>query len=173
MHALTRLGELAEAAGLKLELCIYGGAAMMLAYDSRAITKDVDAVIRPSREGLQLARVVARELELPDDWLNDQVKMFAAPTEGLRELPLDTRGLALTMPTASYLLAMKAMACRRPLPGYDGDVQDLRFLVRKMGIKSVDEVQQHIDRYYPDDVIPAADAALIATIIQEIQDEQP
>ena len=145
---------------------------MMLAYDSRTITKDVDAVVRPSREGMRLAHIVAQELELPDGWINDQVKMFAAPTEGMRPLPLDIRGLALTIPTASYLLAMKAMACRKPLPGYDGDVEDIRFLVRKIKIKSVSAVQQHIDQYYPDDVIPPADAALIETIIQEVRDEQ-
>ena len=63
-RALRRLGELTEEAGLELELCIYGGALMMLAYDARAMTKDVDAVIRPSREGLALAARVGRELGL-------------------------------------------------------------------------------------------------------------
>ena len=83
---------------------------MLLAYDSRTITKDVDAVIRPSDAGIRLARAVSGEMDLPEDWLNDQVKMFVAPKEGLRELPLEVPGLAVTVPTASYLLAMKALA---------------------------------------------------------------
>lgn len=173
LAALERLGALADDEGLKLEICIYGGAALLLAYESGAVTKDVDAVVLPTKEGKRLSAVVAREMGLPEDWLNDQVKMFAAPKEGLRELPWERRGLALTVPTASYLLAMKALACRKPLPGYEGDIADLRFLLRKMGIQSVEDVQDHIDRYYPDDVLPPADAALIQALIEEIHREQP
>jgi hypothetical protein len=168
-RALVCLGGLADAEGVKLEVCIYGGAALMLAYDSRAITKDVDAVVRPSDVAQRLARRVAEELALPDDWLNDDVKMFVAPNEGLRALPWDSVGIAVTVPTASYLLAMKALACRKALPGYEGDIADLRFLLRKMEIASVSQVQEHIDRYYPDDVIRAEDEALISELIEEVR----
>lgn len=173
LEALARLGALADDEGLKLEICIYGGAALMLAYDSRAATKDVDAVVRPSRDGQRLAAIVGQEMGLPEAWLNDQVKMFAAPQEGLRDLPWEGRGLVVTVPTASYLLAMKALACRKPLPGYEGDLADLRFLLRKMEIQNVAEVQDHIDRYYPDDALPEADAALIEALIEEISHGQP
>jgi len=167
-RALRRLGELTEEAGLELELCIYGGALMMLAYDARAMTKDVDAVIRPSREGLALAARVGRELGLPDNWLNEDVKMFLAPAGQTRSLPLDYPGLMLTAPTASYLLAMKALACRAPLPGYQGDLDDLRFLIRKLSIRSVDEIQEIIDKYYPDDVLVPGHAALLETLLEEV-----
>ena len=42
LQALNLLGELAEQEQVTLELCIYGGSAMMLAYGARATTKDVD-----------------------------------------------------------------------------------------------------------------------------------
>lgn len=168
-RALVRLGELADAEGIKLELSIYGGAALMLAYDSRAITKDVDAVVRPSDAGQRLARRVAAELGLPEYWINDEVKMFVAPREGLRALPWDSAGIAVTVPTESYLLAMKALACRKALPGYEGDIADLRFLLHKMAITSVAQVKEHIDRYYPDDVISGEDEALIAELIEEVR----
>jgi len=167
-RALRRLGELAEEAGLELELCIYGGALMMLAYDARAMTKDVDAVIRPSREGLALAARVGRELGLPENWLNEDVKTFLAPAGQTRSLPWDYPGLMLTAPTASYLLAMKALACRAPLPGYQGDLDDLRFLIRKLSIRSVDEIQKIIDKYYPDDVRVPGHAALLETLLEEV-----
>jgi len=64
---------------------------------------------------------------------------------------------------------MKALACRKALPGYEGDIADLRFLLRKMAIASVSEVQEHIDRYYPDDVIRAEDEALISELIEEVR----
>lgn len=150
-----------------MEVCLYGGALMMLAYDTREITKDVDAIIRPNREGRELAATVGREFGLGEDWLNDQVKLFVAPNEQLRKLPWEGPGIMLTAPTASYLLAMKALACREPLPGYEGDVQDLRFLIGKLGITSVEEIQSHIDRYYPDDVIKPEHRILLDHIIEE------
>ena len=59
IRALTRLGELAQEEGLKLEVCLYGGALMMLAYDTRRMTSDVDAIVRPTRQGMALAKKVS------------------------------------------------------------------------------------------------------------------
>ncbi len=151
--ALTRLGELAQEQGAKLDICLYGGAVMMLAYNARDITKDVDAIVRPSELGFRLARQVGEELGLPEGWINDEVNVFLAPSGQTRVLPWDGPGIALSAPTAGYLMAMKALACRHALPGYQGDLDDLRFLIRKLEIHSVAEIQDAIDKYYPDDVI--------------------
>ncbi len=168
LEALRRLGKRAQDEGLLLECCIYDGALMMLAYDARTTTKDVDAVLRPRDPALRLAGQVGDELGLPHDWLNDQVRTFLAASEQLRQLPIDIPGLHVTAPTAGYLLAMKALACRNTLPGYDGDQEDLRFLIRKMDIHSVEEIQDHIDAYYPDDVIPAAHKATLHLLIRAV-----
>ena len=169
LRALRRLGELAEENGVVLDVCLYGGALMMLAYDARKMTKDVDAIIRPAKEGFAWAVQVGGELGLPEQWLNDQVKMFVAPSEQVREIPWEGPGIRLTAPTAGYLLAMKALACRDALPGYEGDLDDLRFLIRKMGIQSVDEIQAVIDKYYPDDVMLPEHAALLQELIAEVR----
>jgi hypothetical protein len=50
LQALERLGEIAEENETVIELCIYGGAAMMLAYDRRAITRDVDSLFHPRKQ---------------------------------------------------------------------------------------------------------------------------
>lgn len=167
LNAIRRLGELALTEETEVELCIYGGCAMMLAFDRRAITKDIDAVFKPREKVLEWAAIVAREQNLPEDWLNDDVKQFLAPIGAARSLPIELQGVRITMPTASYLLAMKALAARRALPGYAGDEEDLRFLIRKLEIRNPQDVQQHIDRYYPDDVLKPAAEALIARIIKE------
>jgi len=167
LRALMRLGVLADERGLTLEICLYGGALMMMVYDARTMTKDVDAIIHPAKEGFTLAEQVGRELALPTQWLNDQVRMFVAPSEQLRIIPWEGPGIKMTAPTAGYLLAMKALACRDPLPGYAGDLEDLRFLIRKMKIRSVDEIQAHIDKYYPDDVIRADHRALLTALVEE------
>jgi len=44
-QVLERLGELAEAQGQSIELLLVGGAAMVLMYNARASTHDVDVFI--------------------------------------------------------------------------------------------------------------------------------
>jgi len=141
---------------------------MMLAYEAREATKDVDAVVRPREPALRLSEKVAKEMGLPEYWLNDQVRTFLAPSEQLRKLPLDLPGLHLTAPSAGYLLAMKALACRTTLPGYEGDREDLKYLIRKMSIHSVEEIQKKIDTYYPDDVIPPPQKETLNLWINEV-----
>ena len=118
-EALRRLGELAYAQKVTLEVSLYGGAVFTLVYGSRDATKDVDAVVRPSEVAKQLAVKVAKELRLPEDWLNDQVKQFLAEKEAKRLLNQTDfgEGLRISVPTAAYLLAMKLRACRPPRPG--------------------------------------------------------
>ncbi len=172
LRALRRLGELALAEGLTLELCLYGGTALMLAFDNRESTQDVADTINPKEAGLRLSKIVAQELGLEDMWLNDEVWHFFAPIGGRRKLPLEIPGLKLYVATASYLLAMKALACRRPGPSRRGDLEDLRFLIRKMEIKSLDDIQQHIDRFYPDDVPTDKQQEILKGIIQEVAHER-
>ena len=61
------------------------------------------------------------------------------------------RRLKITRASASYLLAMKCLACRPELPGYRGDVDDIRFLIRKMDIRTLEQIEQHMDKFYPRD----------------------
>lgn len=167
--ALAELGKQALAEGIDLEICIYGGSAMLLAYHSRNATKDVDAVLNPREKGKDLAARVAKSHSLHDDWLNSNVTQFLGPNSqaGRRKLSLDIPGLTLFVATANHLLAMKAIACREPLPGYRGDHEDLVFLIRKIGIKSVDEIQERVDQFYPDEVIPENKRAILASLIEE------
>ena len=156
-QALRRLGELAMSEGIELELSLYGGAVFTLVYGSRDSTKDVDALIRPSDAGHRLARQVAREQGLPEDWINSDVAQFLSEQEAKRALPADTfgPGLAVTVPTAAYLLALKLRACRPPLPGYPGDAPDIRFLLGKLKPASLEEVENHFARFFPHDVLTA------------------
>lgn len=152
-QALRRLGELAQARKVTLEVSLYGGAVFTLVYGSREATKDVDAVVRQSALAQDLAGQVAKELGLPEDWLNDDVKHFLAEKEAKRQLHEADfgPGLRVSVPTTAYLLAMKLRACRPPLPGYAGDYGDIRFLVKKMEIGSVREAEAIHDKFFPHD----------------------
>ena len=166
--ALRRLGELADEKSVQLNLCIYGGSALMLAYDRKRVTRDVDAIFYHPSKIQPLIRKVAKEFELPEDWINDEVKQFLGTRESIRELPLELPGIQITVPTAGYLLAMKALACRRAFPGYKGDEDDLRFLIRKMEIRTCKEIQGWIDKYYPDDVPSLSDRSFLEQLIREV-----
>jgi len=168
VQALRRLGELAFEQGVTLEVSLYGGAVFTLVYGSRDATKDVDAVVRPSDVARNLASKVAEELGLPDDWLNDHVKQFLAEKEAKRRLTESEfgEGLRVSVPTAGYLLAMKLRACRPPLPGYAGDYGDIRFLVRKMDIESVEAAEAIHNKFFPHDVLSEIAREVIRTSLK-------
>lgn len=169
-QALRRLGELAVAEGVELELSLYGGAVFTLVYGSRDSTKDVDALLRPSEISHRLARQVAREQGLPEDWINSDVAQFLSGQEAKRTLPSDTfgPGLAVTVPTAAYLLALKLRACRPPLPGYPGDAPDIRFLLGKIKPASLDEVEALFARFFPHDVLGDRARELVETTLADL-----
>ncbi|MCI0538714.1 MAG: DUF6036 family nucleotidyltransferase [Verrucomicrobiales bacterium] len=171
VEALNRLGQKAEREAVQLEVCIYGGSAMLLAYGARETTKDVDAIIRPSNVAARLVAEVARELSLHDSWLNDTVRRFVsdagtfAPLE-IQELETAARQhLKITRPSASYLLAMKCLACRAGLPGYPGDIEDIRFLIGKMNLRTLNQVEDHVARFYPHDSLTASARAIIEGLL--------
>lgn len=167
LQALQRLGALAQAEGLTLELSLYGGAVFTLVYGSRDSTKDVDAIVRPAAEGRRLAAQVARELNLPDDWLNDHVSQFLAAKEEKRKITEPNLGsnLRVSAPTAAYLLALKLKAARPRLPGYAGDEADIAFLLRKIQPASLAEVEAIYARFFPHDTLSKRAETLIQRLL--------
>jgi hypothetical protein len=167
-QALRRLGALAQEQEITLEVSLYGGAVFTLVYGSRDATKDVDAVVRPGEIARQLAQKVAKELGLPEDWLNDHVKQFLAEKEAKRQLNDSDlgEGLRVSVPTAAYLLAMKLRACRPPLPGFPGDYGDIRFLVRKMKISCVEAAEAHHAKFFPHDVLSDTAKEFVRSALQ-------
>lgn len=184
LAALARLGELAAQEGLIIEATIYGGVAMLLLFDSRTATKDIDAILHPKKESARLVKKVAREMDLPDDWIESRVAMFLSNELVARESigPLDTakamlpdmRGLRISTPNPRYLIAMKARALRPPRPGIEGDWDDIAVLIRHEKIRTCDEIDVIIDEYFPDyslsDKSPQTRAAL-AELIGKIASE--
>lgn len=161
--ALKRLAELAQVEGLELELSLYGGAVFTLVYGSRESTKDVDAIIQPARRAAPLVRKVAGEQGLPEDWLNGYVGQFLSANEEKRPWANDafTPGLSIKVPTAAYLLALKLKAARAPLPGYPGDEADIRFLLKRLRLTSVEAVEVIYEKFFPNDTLtPRARAVL-------------
>jgi hypothetical protein len=113
-QALVRLGELAAADGHTLTLIVVGGAAMVLNYQSRYATQDVDAffVTPPEARATRAwAITVATELSLAADWLNDGAKGYM---QGISYGPLliNAPGIKVYQISPEQLLAMKLSAWR-------------------------------------------------------------
>jgi len=171
-RALAALNARLEAAGVTGELCIFGGSAMVLAFDARPTTRDVDAVFRPPALIREAAAAIAEEMSLPANWLNDGVKGFVSNTpeyvtEGLLQFP----HLRVIRPSAAYLLAMKCIAAR--VEGYDtpGDKGDARFLARHLGLRTADEVLDIVTRYYPASRLAVKTQYFVQEIMQELANE--
>jgi len=171
MRALRRLAELAHAQGLTLELSLYGGAVFTLVYRSRDATRDVDGIVRPAAAAQPLIATVAREQDLPDDWLNPHVEQFLSPHESKRAWTGADfgPGLRVTVPTAAYLLALKLRACRAPLPGYAGDEGDIRFLIEKTRPRSLAAVAASFEKFFPGDTLDDRAEALVKETLSTLK----
>ena len=95
--------------------------------------------------------------------------------EAKNDLVIDTvspLGLHVTRPTAKYLLAMKIMACRKPLPGYEGDFKDIEVLLRVTKLRSVAALQELIDAFFPDTVLTDSVRDVLEDILDRISNER-
>ncbi len=148
--------------GVKGEIGICGGAVMCLVFKARASTKDVDAIFEPTREIRDASRAVAAHLRVPEDWLNDAAKGYfltPPPTHNLLELP----NLRVWAPQAEYMLAMKCISAR-----FDShDLDDARFLLNHLSVKTVDQACHIIEQYYPRKLIPPKTQYLLEELLGE------
>lgn len=142
--ALQALGDELTRRGVYGRVFIVGGAAMALAYSSRRVTKDIDAVFEPKSTIYQAAGTVADDLGLPEDWLNDAVKGFMPGDDPDRLALPEVSGIEVTSASAAYLLAMKLMAMR-----FGEDEDDIEVLLRECAITNSSDALALLARLYP------------------------
>ena len=158
LAAFGELGRAAWAEGATIEVSVYGGSALMLIFDWRAATKDVDGVFDIDRDRVRrLAAGVALNRGWPADWLNDGVKGFLSMRdheEGMKPLrgefpSAEEPGLRIFVPRPEYLFAMKCRAMR--LGGVDEsrDIEDIRRLAAEIGLQSAEEAMDLVSSFYP------------------------
>lgn len=128
------------------ELYLVGGAVMCLAYAARPSTEDVDAYFQPAREVREAARRVAVRAGVAPDWLNDAVKGYLSEHGDFRTW-LELSRLRVMVAQPEYLLAMKCLALR--IGGEFHDEDDIRYLLRHLGVDSFSRAKEIITRYYP------------------------
>ncbi len=156
--AFGRLGALAAAEGKLIEISIYGGSALLLTFDQRAATRDVDAVFDKDREFVRRAAArVAEEFGWTGHWINDGVKGFLSARDVQPDAkslfrsypPNSSAGLRVFLASPSYLFAMKCLAMRVGGTETSQDISDIRLLGGALGISTFDEAIAVVSQYYP------------------------
>ena len=163
-NCLHALNEKLRHKGILADMHLYGGAVMCLAFNARPGTNDIDAVFIPKMEVYQAAQEVAQELNLSEGWLNDGVKGFLSDNDDVT--PFDhLSNLRIYTATTEYMFAMKALSCRTD---NENDMHDMKFLMKSMGIVSVDRAKDIIYRYYPANrVLPKTYYAIEELLFQQ------
>jgi len=174
LKALERLAGLLAQRGVQGEICLLGGTVMVVAFKARPSTKDVDAIFQPAQVIRELATIVQEEMSLPDNWINDAAKGFVSQAHEVVEGDLPQfENLRVTAPVPEYLLAMKCMASRIPAGSTEiGDIADIRFLIRHLGLTSVGQAIAIVSKYYPDERIPARARFVLEDIFAELGDDR-
>jgi hypothetical protein len=144
LEALQALGDELSTRGVRGQIFIVGGAAMALAYSTRRVTKDIDAVFEPKNSIYEAAAKVAEDLGLPEDWLNDAVKGFMPGSDREARPVPGIQAIEITTASPRYLLAMKLMAMR-----FGEDDEDIELLIRECGLHSADEALDLLECMYP------------------------
>ena len=152
LDAFDRIGRAAALAGTKLQIAVYGGSALMLASNFRFATEDVDVSELEHPLPGWLATVVdeiAKENGWLDDWFNDGVAFHLSPLadRALDHLEFGTfprdgtpPGLAVSVPSAEYLLALELKAAR---------VTNPLNLMQVVGVSTVEDAIALLGRYFP------------------------
>lgn len=172
--AMSLLNDKLTIAGVTGELSIFGGSAMVLAFDARTSTRDVDAIFVPKTAVAEAASAVGEELRLPLNWLNDGVKGFVSTSGELTDDDLPRfSNLRLMRPTARYLLAMKCLAAR--VGGYDApkDREDVKVLCHHLKLSSADAILAIVSEFYPDTQIPVKTRFFVEELVSELEAGSP
>jgi biotin carboxylase len=133
------------------ELFVVGGAVMCLAYAARESTRDVDALFRPASKVRAAAARIAARAGVDANWLNDGVKGFLSENAAFNSF-LELSHLRVMVAQPEYMLAMKCLSMRIGEEFHDED--DVRYLLRHLGVESNEAALEIIGRFYPVERFP-------------------
>jgi len=119
---------------------------MCLAFGARESTRNVDAYFKPTKQVREAAARVAAKAGVDEHWLNDGVKGYLSQ-QGSFSSHLELSNLKVFCADANYLLAMKCLAMR--IGEEFQDLDDIRYLLRHIGLQAYEHALEVITRYYP------------------------
>jgi hypothetical protein len=159
---LRELASELDRLGLRGELLVVGGAAMALAYSTRRVTADIDALFEPKQVIYDIARKVGERHGLDPGWLNDAVKAYVPGPDPNATVYFDLPGLVVRIASPRFMLAMKLLASR-----VERDSDDIRLLLRLSNITQVAEALDLVSDFYPSSTIPPRVELLVTELLAE------
>lgn len=166
-RAFARLGQILRERRVAGEIAVFGGAAIVLGFDFRSATQDVDAMITQGHgQVVKAQEEVGAELGLPPNWLNEQGTSYLSRLkdfEMFKTYPSEGQfGLRVLTATPEYLLAMKLLSFR------SDDIQDIVLLGQRLGITAAEGFLRLIKHYYPEEQIIPEKIVQIQSIARQI-----
>jgi hypothetical protein len=161
LGALDDVARAAVAAKTRLDIAVYGGSALMLASNFRFATEDLDIaeIGKPWPEWLsQVVAEIAVRNGWSESWLNDAVTFHLSPlAKPERDLipfgtfPRDNGdvGLAISVPSARYMLALKLKALRIAETKGADDISDVANLLSALGITEIEPAIEVLAEFFP------------------------
>jgi hypothetical protein len=162
LEALDELGRAAIEAGARLDIAVFGGAALMLASNFRFATEDVDIaeIGQPWPEWLTtVVTRIANERGWREEWLNDAVTFHLSPLAhperdfvpcGTFPRRAEKTGLAVFVPSARYMLALKLKALRMSdVKKGSKDLSDVAGLLRLLDIHVPEDAVNVLAEFFP------------------------
>ncbi len=159
-QALELLARRLHSRGVHAELYGFGGGAMGLGHNAREATMDLDSAIRQEHGAvITEAAAVARELGLPEWWLNEQATAYLpmVPDVGATTV-LARPGLTVLAASPRHLLAMKARAARQR------DIADIIVLARLVGTDTAEQVARLTEQVFGGEALSERSRAVLADL---------
>ncbi|MHB1497171.1 MAG: DUF6036 family nucleotidyltransferase [Acidimicrobiales bacterium] len=158
--------------GVRIDLFLVGGGAMVLAYNTARTTSDIEGIFEPKALAYELAAEVVSEVDFPvrEDWLNDAVKVFPFPRGQIDEkarIYYDDAGLTVRVASPRYLFMMKAWSAR------ESDEDDLKVLWPLCNWQNAEEALNELEASYPRAMLKPATRYMVEGIAEQAQKSWP
>lgn len=153
--------ELAEV-DVEAELCLVGGAVVVIAFNAKPDTRRIRALFKPTDLVRAAAERVANVMGLPHDWLNDSVRRLLGSGD-TSDPSLDVANLKLFGARPDYVLAVKCASLA--FDTASGAEDDIRYLLRFLDIRGLADAMTLIGRYFSERQLPRDIEQRLATIL--------
>jgi hypothetical protein len=148
--ALAELADQLNVRNVKTKIYLVGGAVMVLAFDARFTTGDIDGAFHPTDDVFIVAAEIGERRGLGAEWLNNSASGFIPVFKEPDWQPIYKSGtVEIVEIDERSMLAMKMRAGRG-----SRDRLDIAFLVKRCGITSVDEALALYEEFFPEDPLP-------------------
>lgn len=163
------MGKACREKGAYYEIAIYGGSALMLVFDYRDATYDIDyvPVSGASDTIAEIANGAATSLGLPPNLFRDDVSVFvsdAARYEVYGEFPKGDGNLRIFSATPEYIFSMKMLSMRSTMDTQD--VRDIWELADACGIDDDKAAISMLEKFYPGKSLPTRNRLILEDVFE-------